>query len=229
MRHFREVGDDGMTVNILAERDRNARLAVAPFVRLEQIAHDDFRLNQIGNFNADGRFSRHGRENVNAFRLERGGEVVGQALNFFQLHAGRGMQFVTRNRRAFGDVAERNLDVELRECLLHHPRVRHQLFLRLRRLHRHVGMLEKIHRRQLIIANHRHARDRHRLRFFWRESRAWHGRRHRRDRRRTVGDGDDRFNFRFSRFFFRRRFHFFGGNRFRFNFLNDFFGVRFAA
>ena len=75
--------------------------------------------------------------------------------DFFQLHAGRGMQFVARDGRAFGDVAERHLDVELRERLLHQPRVGHQFLLRLGRLERQVRVLEEIQRRQLVIADHR--------------------------------------------------------------------------
>ena len=69
------------------------------------------------------------------------------------------MQFVARDGRAFGDVAERDLDVELRERLLHEPRVGHQFLLRLGRLDGHVRVLEKIHRRQLVIADDRRLRD----------------------------------------------------------------------
>jgi hypothetical protein len=47
----------------------------------------------------------------------------------FQLHARRRMQFVAGDGRALGDVAERNLNVELRECLLHEPCVGHQFLL----------------------------------------------------------------------------------------------------
>ena len=46
--HLREIGDDRMAVNILAERDGNPRLGVAPFVRLEQVAHDDLGLTEFG-------------------------------------------------------------------------------------------------------------------------------------------------------------------------------------
>jgi len=35
-RHFRKVGDNRMAIDVLAERDGDARLGVAPFVRLEQ-------------------------------------------------------------------------------------------------------------------------------------------------------------------------------------------------
>ncbi len=125
VRHFREVGDDGMAIDILAQRERDAGLGVDPFVRFQEVAHDDLGLDGVGDFHADGAFAGHGREDVNAFGLERGGDVVAQRGNFFQLHAGRGMQLVARDGRAFGDVTERNLDIELREGLLHEPRVGH--------------------------------------------------------------------------------------------------------
>ena len=76
VRHFRKIGYDGMTVNVLAERDRNFRLRIAPFVRLEQIAHDDFGLDRVRNFHADGTFSWHGCEDVDSLGLERGGDVI---------------------------------------------------------------------------------------------------------------------------------------------------------
>jgi hypothetical protein len=56
-------------------------------------------------------------------------------------------------------VAQRHLDVELRERLLHEPRVGHQFLLRLGRLDGLVRVLEEIHRRQLVVANHRRGSD----------------------------------------------------------------------
>src|ERR1017187_2375446 len=185
VRHLRQVGDNRMAIDVLAQRDGNARLGVAPFVRLEQVAHDDLGLDEVRHFDADGTFAGHGRENVDAFRLERGGDVVGERGDFFQLHAGRRMQFVTSNCRPFGDVAQRNFNVELRERLLHEPRIGHEFFLRLGRFDGHVRVLKKIHRGQLIIANHRHRGDGHRLRTPGRELRT-------RRRHGTVRDDDDR-------------------------------------
>ena len=71
---------------------------------------------------------------LNAFGLERGGDVVVQRGDLFQLHAGRRMKFVPRDGRPFGDVAQRDLDIELRQRLLHQPRIGHQLFFRFGRL-----------------------------------------------------------------------------------------------
>ena len=89
-----------MAINIFAQRQRNARLGVAPFLGFEQVAHDDLGLDGVGHFDTDRTFARDRRENVNALGLERGGDVIVERGDFFQLHAGRGMQFVTRDRRA---------------------------------------------------------------------------------------------------------------------------------
>ena len=69
------------------------------------------------------------------------------------------MQFVAGDGRAFGDVAQRNFDVELRQRLLHQARVGHQFFFGLGRLDGRVRVLEKIHRGQLVIADERGGGD----------------------------------------------------------------------
>ena len=67
------------------------------------------------------------------------------AVIFSSFTPGRGMQLVAGDGGAFGDVAQRNLDVELRERLLHQPRVGHQLLLRLGGLDGRVRVLQEIH------------------------------------------------------------------------------------
>ena len=69
MRHLREVGDDRVAINILAERQRNFRLGIAPFLRLEQIAQDDLGLDGVRHFDADGAFSGNGCEDIYVFCL----------------------------------------------------------------------------------------------------------------------------------------------------------------
>ena len=65
---------------------------------------------------------------MNALSLERRSDVIGQRGDFFHLHARRGVELVTGDGRALGDVPEGNIDVKLRESSLHQPRVGHQLF-----------------------------------------------------------------------------------------------------
>ena len=159
VRHLGQVGDNRMAVHVLAEREGKPRPGVAPFIGLEQIADDDLRLDEVGNLHADGTFSRHRRQDVNAFGFQRGGNVVIESGDFFELHAGRWMQFVAGDRRAFGDVAQGNFDVELGQRLLDQASVGHQVFLRFGRPNGWVGIVEQVQRRQLIITDQRRGGD----------------------------------------------------------------------
>ena len=93
-----------MSINVLAQRQRNPRFGIAPIVRLQQIPHDDFGLDRVRHLNADGTFSGNGRKDMDALRLERRGDIVVERGNFFQLHAGRRMQFIAGDGRALGDI-----------------------------------------------------------------------------------------------------------------------------
>ena len=76
------------------------------------------------------------------------------------------MQLVAGDGRTLGDVAERDLDLELRERLLHEPGVGHQLLLGFRGLDGQIRVLEEIERRQLVIADDGGGGDGERLPFF---------------------------------------------------------------
>ena len=56
------------------------------------------------------------------------------------------MQLIAGDGRAFGDVAQRNFDVELGQRVLHQPGVGHQFLLRFGRLDILIGELKEIHR-----------------------------------------------------------------------------------
>ena len=57
-------------------------------------------LMSVGHLHADRAFARDRRENVDAFGFERGGDVVAQRGDLFQLHARRRVQFIAGNGRA---------------------------------------------------------------------------------------------------------------------------------
>src|SRR5205823_10552699 len=84
VRHLREIRDDRVAVNVFAERQRDASPGAAPFLGFEQITNDHLRLNEVGNFKADGAFAGNGREDVDALGFERGGDVVVQGGDFFE-------------------------------------------------------------------------------------------------------------------------------------------------
>jgi hypothetical protein len=90
---------------------------------------------------------------VNSFGLERGGDVVAQGGDPLELDPGRRVQFVAGDRGPFGDVAQRNLDPELRQGVLHQPGIGHQLFLRFGGAQPAFGQVEEFQGRQLVITD----------------------------------------------------------------------------
>ena len=77
MRHFGQVGDDRMAIHIFAQGKWNSSLGVTPFLRFQEVPHDDLGLDGIWHLNTDRTFAGHRRQYVHIFRLERGGNVVG--------------------------------------------------------------------------------------------------------------------------------------------------------
>ena len=70
---------------------------------------------------------------MNALGFQRGRDVIVERGDFFQLHAWRRVQLVTGDRGAFGDVAQFDRDLELRQRLLHQPSIGQQLLFGFRR------------------------------------------------------------------------------------------------
>ena len=120
-------------------------------------------------------FPEHRRQNVNPLGLlgSAAAMLLDSATIFSSFTPGARMQLVAGNGGAFGNVAKRDINVELAKCLLHEPRVRHQFLLRLRGLYRQVRMLEKIERRQLVIPDEWRGSNRDRLRTSWARASVW--------------------------------------------------------
>src|ERR1035437_3840065 len=78
VRHFREVGDNGVAVNVFAQRQRDTGFDVAPFVGLEEVAHNHRSLDRVGHFNAYGALAGNGGQDVEALGFEGGREIVVQ-------------------------------------------------------------------------------------------------------------------------------------------------------
>ena len=69
VRHFAQIRDDRVAIDILAQRQWNTGLRIAPFFRFQQIAHDHFSLDGIGNFHSYRAFPGHRRQDVDTFSL----------------------------------------------------------------------------------------------------------------------------------------------------------------
>ena len=113
--HFGEVADDGVSVNIHAERQRKLRTGFAPGVLFEQLAQGHFHLFRVGDLDAHGVLARNRRENINALGAGGPGDVTLQRNDFVHTHSHIGINLVACDRRAFRDCAGSGLDAELRE------------------------------------------------------------------------------------------------------------------
>ena len=90
-------------------------MSAVPVRRLQQLAQRDFYFAAVGQLDADGVLARNRRENVDPLGAGGAGEVALQTDDLVHPHAFGRIDFVARDRRAFGDVARRHLDAELAE------------------------------------------------------------------------------------------------------------------
>ena len=76
VRHGGEIGDERLAVDVLAERDGNFRVGVAPVAAFEQFAQEDGDLVRVGDLDADGVLAGDGREDVDALGAQDAGEIA---------------------------------------------------------------------------------------------------------------------------------------------------------
>ena len=72
MRHIGQVHNDRMTIHIFAEGDGDAASVLTPFFGFQELAKDDFRLNEVRHLHADGAFSGNGSQDVDTLPATRG-------------------------------------------------------------------------------------------------------------------------------------------------------------
>ena len=115
MRHLREIGDDRLPVNILAEgeRDFRSRLRFFPICRLQQLAQRHFHFATVCQLDPDRVLAGNRRENVDPLRARGARQVALEADDLVHPHAFRGINFVAGDGRTFRDIAGRDRDSEL--------------------------------------------------------------------------------------------------------------------
>jgi hypothetical protein len=115
VRLLREVGPDRLARDVLAEPDRQRRVA------LRRIAQDvpevDHAPDPVRDLDADRLLARDRRENPDVLGGERVGEVVAELGDLRHLDPGRQPQLVARHVRARDRADHLRLDVEVRERL----------------------------------------------------------------------------------------------------------------
>ena len=73
--HRRQVGDDGVSIDILAERQRKRCLARFPGLALEELADADLDLAGVGDLDADGVLAGNGSQDIDPLGAGGAGEV----------------------------------------------------------------------------------------------------------------------------------------------------------
>ncbi len=128
VRHGRQVADERLAVDRLAEREREARGRAAVGLRLEQLAHRNLLAVRVRNLDADGGLAGN---TVDEDRLCLHGQaqVIGEPGDLAVLHAGVGLELVGRDDRARVDLHHVPLDGELAALLLELPGAVHELSL----------------------------------------------------------------------------------------------------
>ncbi len=114
MRHAREVGDDGLTADRLAERHRQRGVGRAEGVGLEDLAQVDGLAAHVRQLDADDVAAGHdgGARRGNA---ERAGDVLGEGDDARRFGAARRLELEQGDDRAGLDLAHFALDREIGE------------------------------------------------------------------------------------------------------------------
>ena len=83
-----------------------------PVLALEQLAHPDGRRVQVRDLHPDRGLAGDGREDADGLRAHAEGDVLVEAGDLLDAHAGRGHDLVAGDHGAHVDLPERDLDAE---------------------------------------------------------------------------------------------------------------------
>ena len=122
MRHAREIGDDRLAADILAERQREPARMFLIGRRIEELAQIDRLGLQVGQFDADDGAAGHDRD-AHRNRAHRAGDVVGEPDDARRLDAGRRLQLIERHDRAGAHLHDPAAHAEILEHGFQHARV----------------------------------------------------------------------------------------------------------
>ena len=143
VRHAREIDNDRLAADGLAEAERQLRLRLGVFVGRQHFAEVDLLALVVRQLDADGVAAGHHRD-ARRQRAHRAGDVVGEADDARRLDAGRGLQFIERDDRAGTRVDD----------LAAHAEVLQHAFQRLR------ALLDRFRARREAVGRLRHRQKR---------------------------------------------------------------------
>ena len=150
MRHAREVDDDRLAADILAERKREPRVGLLEVRRFEHLAQHHDLAAVVGKLDADGVAAGH-HGDAGGDRAHRAGDVVGKPDDARGLGAGRRLELVERDHGAGADIGDLALDAEILEHAFELARILLQHFVAdAGPLARARLLLQELERRRLV-------------------------------------------------------------------------------
>ena len=119
MRHLRQIRHDCFAINVFTECKRNFCMPFRfpPVGRLQEFAQCHRHFASVRELNSHSVFAGNGRKNVDSLSACRAREIALQAHDFVNPDTFGRIYFITRDRGAFGDVARRHRNAELRQCI----------------------------------------------------------------------------------------------------------------
>ena len=149
MRRFAQVGNDGLSGNILTKRERELGFGFGKRRRIENFAqtyHLPFRVRQL---QAHAGFTGYGFDNADRGNAERTGKVFFEINDRIAAHADIRFDFVTRNHRTGIGIHDFDFDLEFRQFFFDGDAVIQQFFFGLRSGRVELGRKEQGGSRQM--------------------------------------------------------------------------------
>ncbi len=122
MRHAREIDDDRLAADGLAEADRELGGRVVVVLRGQELAQIDLFARRVGQLDADGVAARHDRD-ARRERAHRARDVVGEPDHARRLDAGCGLELVERHHRPRPRIDDLAAHAEIAEHAFERGRV----------------------------------------------------------------------------------------------------------
>ena len=122
VRHLREVGDDRVADDVLAEAHRQLRRGVVVDLRAEDLRQPDRLALRVRQLERHRRLARDRLDDADADQAQRARQVLREVDDLRALHAGGRLDLVARDHRARRRRDHAHLDAEVLQLLLDQPR-----------------------------------------------------------------------------------------------------------
>src|ERR1043166_4390979 len=155
MRHLGEVATVIQAIDRFSERDRQFGSRFLERARFNDFSQEYSFTARVWNFDADMRLARHAID-ADRFGLQRQAKIINQAGYARVLHSWVWFEFVGCNYRSGADVFDLAGDVELAALFGEFGCHTQEFVVRL--LTTHLRLVQKFHRRQLVIGRGRFSR-----------------------------------------------------------------------